>query len=101
MAELSVLLAEQADAIRALPADLLMEPDLVVLDVDRDGRRLQLEVFFETEVWKLYFVSWIVTTASGADEGHGKAATAEETLALMADMIGRHFAGARPTIARA
>jgi hypothetical protein len=101
MVELSALLAEHAEEIRALQASLRIDPGVVLLELNRDGRQLRLEVFFETEVWKLYFVSWTVSTASSADDGHGKAASAAETISLLAEMIGRHIAGARPTAARA
>lgn len=101
MAELSTLIAEHAAEIQAVPASLRIDHGAVALELGHDGRRLRLEAFFETEVWKLYFVSWTVTTASSVDEGHGKAATAAETIGLLAEMIGRHLAGARPTVARA
>lgn len=97
MAELSAVLAEHAAEIRGLPARLKLEPGTAVIEADRDGRRLRLEVFFETGIWKMYFVSWTVTEASSADDGHGKAASAEETVALLAEMIGRFLGGFRPT----
>ena len=97
MTHLRNLLADQLDAIRALPAVVTMSDARVTLQVAKDGRDLRIEVFFETEIWKAYFLQWETSTTDSFDDGHGKASTAEDAICMLAEMIGRHLAGAHPT----
>lgn len=96
MAELTELLSHQAEAIRALPAVVTMSPTLLRIEVLHEHRTLRLEVFFETEVWKSFFLTWDLITPTRCDDGHRKAFTADEAVLLLAEMIGRHLAGASP-----
>lgn len=97
LAQLAQVLTNQADAIRALPASLEITPARITIAVERAGRKLDLDVYFETELWKAFLVTWSVTTPASFDEGQGKASTADEAGQLLAEMIGRHLAGMRPT----
>ena len=97
MTHLRTLLTDQLDAIRALPAVVTMTDARVALQVAKDGRNLRIEVFFETEIWKAYLLQWATSTTDSFDDGHGKASTAEDAICMLAEMIGRHLAGIRPS----
>lgn len=91
--ELASLLRDQADAIRALPAELVVAERRAEVNVKAPRGLLRLTVVFEPDVWNCFVISWTDVAISSADDGHRKASTAAEAVAVLAELIGRHRAG--------
>lgn len=91
--ELAALLREQGDAIRALPAELMVADRRAEVKVHAPRGLLRLTVVFEPDVWNSFVISWTDVAISSADEGHRKASTAAEAITVLAELIGRHQAG--------
>lgn len=87
---------KHAADIEALPATLTFAESSVRLCVDRGGRSLQVDVYFDGEILQAYLLAWSVSGHGAHEDGSIKAASPGEAVVSLAEMIGRHFAGIHP-----
>ncbi len=88
-------LRSMTQEIEAIPATLVLAERMATIRVQRTGGSMRLKVWFETDVWSMYFISCEVHTTHSLEESSCKAATVDEAIPAIAELIGRYLGAAR------
>lgn len=94
MRELNARLTAMATEIAAIPASLDTTDLCATIKVQRgDGASLTLATYFNSDIYGMYFIACEVTTRLSFDETHRKAATCDEAITELVQLIGQFLAG--------